>query len=265
MGKVKTVMIGDEVAEEKARKKVAVKREQKKVAKKEESHSELVSESLANASSDSGEMLKQVQHDKKKVVEASSRGQKYLKMKSLVDKSKVYSISEAVKLVKETSYSSFDGTVEVHLNVADKGLRGIVSLPHGTGKEVRVKIADDALIDAIVAGGKIDFDILVAEPSMMPKLARAAKILGPKGLMPNPKTGTIGPDPKKLAEDLAKGQLQWKTEPSFPIVHSILGKVSFDDKKIVENFNALIKSIGKDKIRSVFIKATMGPSVEVGI
>lgn len=243
--------MGDIEAEEAARKKAEEKRAQKKAAKKEEAPVEAAPEP---------EVKKPV---KKKEAERYhfAAGKKYLEAKKLVDPKKVYSPSEAFELVKKTSTSSFDGTVEVHLNVTDKNLRGIVALPNGTGKQVRVRIADDALI----ANPVIDFDILVASPDMMPKLAKIAKILGPKGLMPNPKTGTIGPDPEKLAKELSGGQTQWKTQPDFPIIHATIGKVSWEPKKLADNFAALTKSIGKDKIVSVFVKATMGPAIRTQV
>lgn len=168
-------------------------------------------------------------------------------------------ITEAIDLVKKNSFSKFDGTVEVILNVTDKNLRGNVTLPHGTGKTIRVKIADDALVSTI-ENGRIDFDILVASPDMMPKLAKIAKILGPKGLMPNPKNGTISENPEELVKTLSSS-IQWKTQPDFPIIHTVIGKVSFENKKLGENFTALVKSVGKEKIKTVFLKPTMGPSV----
>ena len=117
----------------------------------------------------------------------------------------------AQSLIDKSSFSKFDGSVELHINVSDKGIRGTVSLPHGTGKQVRVKIADDKLISDLSANGKIDFDILVASPEMMPKLAKIAKILGPRGLMPNPKTNTIGENPSQLVKILSSS-VSWKTQ-----------------------------------------------------
>ena len=247
MGKVKQVIMGDEVAEAEAKKKAAEKRAQKKLAKKEE-----VKE------------VEEVKKEPKKSLKSSpsmpSRGKKYLAVAPLVDKKKVYSLADALDLVKKTSYSKFDGTVEMHLNVMEKGLRGVVSLPHGTGKKIRVRIADDELI----ANPVIDFDILVAHPSMMPKLAKIAKILGPRGLMTNHKTNTISENPEELVKKLT-GSSSWRTETDFPIVHTIIGKVSFEDKKLTENLSVIVKSIGKDKIKSAFLKPTMGPAVRVAI
>ncbi|MBI3558826.1 50S ribosomal protein L1 [Candidatus Gottesmanbacteria bacterium] len=183
------------------------------------------------------------------------------KVKRVQKHLKAGNLTQAINLVKENSFSKFDGAMEVILNVIEKGLRGNVTLPHGTGKTIRVKIADDDLISTI-ENGRIDFDILVAHPSMMPKLAKIAKILGPKGLMPNPKTNTISENPAELVKILSSA-VQWKTQPDFPIIHTVIGKVSFETKKLEENFAALIKSVGKEKIKSVFLKPTMGPSIRV--
>lgn len=191
-----------------------------------------------------------------------SRGKAYLKAKKLIEPSKLYPISQAVELVKKTSLSKFDGTVEVHINTTEKGIRGQVNLPHGTGRKTRVAIADENLISEIEKG-KIDFDILVANQVIMPKLAKVAKILGPRGLMPNPKNGTISIEPEKLALSLSKGQIQFKTEPAAPIIHFVLGKVSFPIKHLEENFKALISAIDPQKIKSVFLTSTMSPAIKV--
>lgn len=273
MGKIKTVIMGDEQAEQKAREKDRLKREQKKLAseKKKSAAAEPVvvaEEEVKTSETETAPASQEKKSKSKKSVAVSkyrfTPGKKHVSASALVDKNKSYSLSEALALVKKTSYSKFDGTVELHVNVTDKGLRGSVTLPHGTGKQIRVKIADDSLIADLEKSGKIDFDILVAHPSMMPKLAKIAKILGPRGLMPNPKTGTIGENPEKLVDSLAKS-VNWKTQQDFPIVHTILGKVSFEDKKLQENYLSIIKSISKDKIQSVFLKATMGPAVKVSL
>ncbi len=190
------------------------------------------------------------------------KGKKFQEKAKLVDKNKLYSVSASVKLVKQTSYSKFVGSVEAHINVKEKGLRGTVNLPYGSGKQIKVVIADDKIVEQIQTG-KIDFDILVADPSMMPRLARVARILGPKGLMPNPKAGTISTEPEKVAKKLSGGELQWKTESEAPIVHFVFGKVDFEDKKLQENLEKLIAAITPEKINSLFIKASMGPSIKV--
>lgn len=195
---------------------------------------------------------------------AKQRSNAYLAAKKLIEPGRLYPIGEAVELLKKTSLVRFDGSVEVHLNTTEKGIRGQVSLPHGTGRTTKIAIADDKLIGEIEKG-KINFDILVASPEMMPKLAKVAKILGPRGLMPNPKSGTISDDPKGLALSLSKGQIQFKTESEAPIIHMVLGKVSFPSKDLEENFNALLSAIGPQKIKKATLCSTMGPGIKIAI
>ncbi|MDP2693172.1 MAG: 50S ribosomal protein L1 [bacterium] len=215
-------------------------------------------------------------------------------LNSKVDKRKVYTLEEAMSLVKATSNVKFDATVEAHIKLGidpkktDQQIRTTVSLPHGTGKTKIVaafvgandeKAAKDAGADfvyneedikKIKDTGKIEFDIAVATPSMMPKLAVAAKILGPKGLMPNPKTETVGSDVKKMITELKKGKVAFKNDDS-GIVHIAIGKVSFADTKLIENFNELIEALKKAKssstkgvfIKSITLTSSMGPSVKV--
>ncbi|MCL4382282.1 MAG: 50S ribosomal protein L1 [Patescibacteria group bacterium] len=199
---------------------------------------------------------------KKAKIKEKKRSTRYLEAKKLIDPGKLYSLSEALSLIKKTNLSRFDGAVEVHLNTTEKGIRGQVSLPHGTGKQIRVAIADDELL-AEIEKGKINFDILVSSPTMMAKLAKVAKILGPKGLMPNPKSGTISQDPEKLAKSLSSGQIQFKTETEAPIIHLVIGKTSFSDKDLEDNFKALIATIGSLKIKTAYLKTTMSPAVKV--
>lgn len=217
--------------------------------------------------------------------------------KKLVDSSKFYSLEEAIKLVKKTSFTKFDGTVDMafRLNLdvrqADQQLRGSVSLPHGTGKAVRVlaasddvtiqKAAKDAGADIVVGSvelteilksEKFDFEIIVTDPKMMPTLGRFGKVLGPKGLMPNPKTGTVTPNVAKAVEDIKKGKANYRTEKN-GIVHTIAGKVSMDDKALLENANVVLDTILKlkpstvkgDYLITFSVAASMGPSVKVKI
>ncbi len=216
--------------------------------------------------SEGGAKPKKVAKQKK----ARVRSKRYVEKASLVDKTKLYPLSDAVTLVKQTSFTTFDGTVELHINLnpaslgEKKDFRGSVTLPHGTGKQVRVVIADDKVL-ADIEAGKINFDILVAHPSMMPKLARVARVLGPKGLMPNPKTGTVTPDPEKRAKELSTGSVNFKTEPDQPIIHLVVGKVSFDDKKLMDNVSAILDAVGRAKITKATISATMSPGVKIAL
>jgi len=264
MGKVKQVVMGDIEAEEKARAKAAEKRAQKKIVKNEEKVEEKV-EVVSEA--EAPEVVK----TEVKAVKASKSGKpnvsgkNYQAQLTKIDKNKLYSPAEAVSLVKKIAFAKFNETIELHINVLEKGIRGNATLPNGTGKQVKVVIATDGLVTDIEKGGKINFDILVASPDMMPKLAKIAKILGPRGLMPNPKTNTISPQPEKLVKDLSGGQIQYKTETNFPIIHTIIGKLDFEDKKLLDNYQVLIKAIGKDKIVSLFLKSTMSPAIGIQV
>jgi len=213
------------------------------------------------------EAEKEVQTEKKeaakKIVE-KVRGKKYQAAKKKFDNVKVYTATEAIKFVKETSYSKFDGTVELHMVVKKAGISAQVALPHQAGKIKKIEIASDATIEKLKTG-KIDFDILIATPEMMPKLVPFARLLGPKGLMPNPKNGTLVPDTKK-AQGFSAGTVALKTEKEAPLIHTVIGKVSQDGKELAENLEAIFKAFGGGKqIDKAYIKATMGPSVKVKV
>lgn len=199
----------------------------------------------------------------KKPLSQKKRGKKYQKAVQKVDKNKLYSIEEAVLVLKSAKYVGFDESFEVHVNTKEQ-LKGEVSLPHGIGKTIKAVVLDDRLLEEIEKG-IINFDILVAHPSFMPKLVKLAKILGPKGLMPNPKNGTLTPNTKEAVEKFEKGSLRYKTESKFPILHQSVGKISFENKQIIENIKALILAISKSKINSVFVTTTMGPSVKLNL
>lgn len=214
----------------------------------------------------------------------------------LVDKEKLYTAEEAIALAKKTANTKFVGSVEVHVHTmidakkTDQAVRGVVSLPHGTGKtkkvvafvtEAKEKEAKDAgaalvggedLIKQIKESEKTDFDIAVAEPSLMPKLAQIAKILGPRGLMPNPKTGTVSTEIGKVIKEIAGGKVDFKNDDSGNI-HQIIGKSNFTDQQLLENFKALLGSIQSAKpaavkgqyLVGVTVNSTMGPGIKVKI
>ncbi len=222
------------------------------------------------------------------------KSKKYTEALSKVEKGKLYTLEEAVKLVKETSTSKFDGTVElaIRLNLDtkknDQQLRGAIVLPHGTGKTKKVlvlakgdqaKAATEAgadyvgdvdMITKIDKENWFDFDVIIATPEMMPLLGRLGKVLGPKGLMPNPKTGTVTVDTKKAVEDVKKGRVEYRTD-SYANVHALVGKVSFDDEKLADNIRAFVEVIIKSKpqaakgvyIKNISIASTMGPGIKV--
>ncbi len=213
-----------------------------------------------------------------------------------VDKNKGYSLEEAVSLAKKTSNAKFDSTLEVAMNLnldvkkADQQLRGAVVLPHGTGKSKKIlvlakgdqaKAATEAgadyvgdmdMITKIEKENWFDFDVIIATPEMMPMIGKIGKLLGPKGLMPNPKTGTVTTDVKKAVEETKKGKVNYRTD-SFGNVHGIFGKSSFDDEKLVENLKTFIEVILKSKpstakgnyVKNISISSTMGPGIKIDL
>jgi large subunit ribosomal protein L1 len=191
------------------------------------------------------------------------RGKRFLAAKKLVDRTKFYPLSEAIKLLKKTSITSFNGSVEVHLVTDKTGLKTEVKFPYKTGKTSKIAIADDKLLTQIKKG-KISFGVLLATPAMMPKLAKYAKILGPKGLMPNPKAGTITNEPKILAKKLSD-KTQIRTEAKAPLIHTLFGKIDQPEKELIKNFNALVTAIGLKNIRKAVICTTMGPGIKIDL
>lgn len=221
-------------------------------------------------------------------------GKKYVEAAKLIDRSKVYEAEEAVALVKKSATAKFDETVELHIRTgcdsrhADQQIRGAVVLPAGTGKDVRVLVfakgakADEAaaagadfvggeeLIPKIQKEGWLDFDVVVATPDMMSVVGRLGKVLGPKGLMPNPKAGTVTMDVTKAIADIKAGKVEYRLDKA-NIIHVTLGKVSFTEEQLVQNFNALMGAIEKAKpssvkgqyLKSISIATTMGPGVKI--
>ena len=282
MGKVRKVILGDEKAEKEQKRKADARREGKKAKKaKVEGVGLKGGERTVLVAGDDlkpevKELMDKVEKGekagkdtkKKKAAGPRIHGKKYQEATKLVNKQTLYPLEEAIKLVKLTSITSFVGTVELHINInpltmgEKKDIRGSVTLPHGSGKQVRVVVADDAIIDEISAG-KINFDILIAHPSMMPKLAKVARVLGPKGLMPNPKTGTVTTDVEKRVKELSTGQVQFKSEPENPIIHLAVGKVTFTEDQLKENIEAVLRAMGKNKILKATITTTMGPGIKL--
>ena len=221
-------------------------------------------------------------------------GKKYVEASKKVEKNNLYTPEEAIKLVKDTSVTKFDSTVEVAIKLnldtkkADQQLRGSLVLPNGTGKTKRVLvIAKGAAAEAAKAAGAdfvgeaemidkiekenwFDYDVIVCTPDMMAQLGKLGKVLGPKGLMPNPKTGTVTMDTKKAVDDIKKGMIEYRTD-SYGNIHSIIGKVSFDDKKLLENLKYIVSTIVKAKptavkgnyITNISISSTMGPGIKI--
>ncbi len=222
------------------------------------------------------------------------KGKKYLEAAKLVDRTVQYEIPEAVSIVKKTAVAKFDETIEVHIRTgcdgrhADQQIRGAVVLPHGTGKTVKVLVfaknakADEALaagadyvgaeelIPKIQNEGWLDFDVVVATPDMMGVVGRLGRVLGPKGLMPNPKAGTVTMDVTKAIADIKAGKIEYRLDKS-NIIHAPIGKASFTEEQLQDNFQTLIDAIRKAKpaavkgqfLKSVTMASTMGPGVKL--
>jgi len=232
----------------------------------------------------------------KRKPQTAPHSKRFADLVTKIDKTKTYPIAEAIKLVKETATTKFDSSVDVAIRTgidpkkSEQQIRTIAILPHGTGKKIKIAViapadkqkeakeagadlvAGEELIDEIAKTQKINFDVLITVPEMMKNLAKVAKFLGPKGLMPNPKTETVTPNIKKAVEDLKKGKITFKTDDTGNI-HVLIGKVSFDDNKLIENFEAFIESLNRVKpsglkgnlINSITISSTMGPGIKVQI
>lgn len=199
----------------------------------------------------------------KKKKESQGRSKKYVAVRANVDRTKLYDVFAAVELVKKLSYSSFEGTVSADILVKEGVTQVDAMLPHSTGKKIRVAIASDEVIKEIEAGN-INFDVLVASRQFVPKLAKLAKVLGPKGLMPNPKNGTITDNPEAKKKELEGGKVTYKAEKKQPVMHVTVGKVSMETHQLVENLTALMTALENRMVRMT-ISATMSPGVKVKI
>lgn len=224
------------------------------------------------------------------------KSKKYVEATKKVEKTKAYTLEEAVKLVKETSITNFDSSVEIAIRLnldtkkADQQLRGATVLPNGTGKTKKVLVlakgehataakeagadyvGDMDMIEKISKENWFDFDVMIATPDMMPALGKIGRVLGPKGLMPNPKTGTVTMDPAKAVADAKAGRVEYRTD-SFGNVHAVIGKVSFSEEDLKENLNAFVSTIMKirpasvkgDYVKNIAITSTMGPGIKISL
>lgn len=224
------------------------------------------------------------------------KSKRYASLVQNVEKNKMYDYKEAIKLVKETSNLKFDSTIEVAMNLnldtkkADQQLRGAIALPNGTGKTKKILVlakgeqarmanevgadyvGDTDMIEKMEKENWFPFDVIVATPEMMPLLGKIGKILGPKGLMPNPKTGTVTMEVDKAVNEIKKGKVNYRTD-SFGNVHGIIGKSSFDNKMLEENLSAFVNTILKAKpttvkgtyVKNISISSTMGPGIKIDL
>ncbi|RLC34471.1 hypothetical protein DRH14_02905 [Candidatus Shapirobacteria bacterium] len=198
-------------------------------------------------------------------VKKAKHSKKYLQAKKKIKQDKLYALEEAVKLAQQSSTSSFDGKIEAHILTAHQpGKIAEITFPHLKTADKKIVIADSSIIKQI-KDNKIDFDILVASPAVMPKLLPLAKVLGPKGLMPNPKNGTLSDKPEEAVKKLAVAKLVLKTEKKAPLLHVVIGQVSQPTKEIVANLKELIKVVQANKIKKLSLCPTMGPSIKVKI
>ena len=222
------------------------------------------------------------------------RSKKYVEATSKIEAGKLYNATEAIKLAKETALTKFDGTIELALNLnidakkSDQTLRGSLVMPNGTGTSKKVLViakgesankakeagadyvGDKDMLDKIKNEAWFDFDVLVATPDMMPEVGKIGNILGPRGLMPNPKTGTVTPKVEDAVKDIKKGMISYRND-SYGNIHTVIGKSSFGDKKLLENLNYVISTINKAKpaavkgvlIKTITVSSTMGPGIRV--
>ena len=191
------------------------------------------------------------------------RGKKYRGVVTLIDRSISYAPEAAIELIKKTATAGFDSAVELHAKLKTEGVRGTLVLPNGNGKVRRVAIADDETIEKIAAG-TIDFDVLLAMPAQMPKLAKYAKFLGPKGLMPSPKSGTVTENPEAAIAEINGGRVEYRADKT-SVVHMSIGKTSFSTEKLLENYQAVEQMLLASKIQTISLASTMGPGVKVAL
>lgn len=302
MGKIRVKTIGIEEEEDKEKKKIRERNEAKKAeaakmlaeketsspviasppkadelrkalpADRQESSEEIAASSLTPRNDEDKPEIKVKKVKKSKFADPKKNKHSagYLAIASTVDMNKTYSLSEALKLLSKVKRTKFDETVELHINTQEKGISGNVTLKHGTGKKARIEIADhnddakhvEELVEKI-KGGQIDFDILIATPDTMPKLAVVARFLGPRGLMPNPKNGTINPKPKDAMKKFEGGQINFKTEAKAPIIHLAIGKLSFGDEKLADNIKGVLQAVQAKNIKNITLKSTMSPGIKI--
>jgi large subunit ribosomal protein L1 len=283
MGKIRVKTLGIDELEEKEKQEAKKRQEEKKqyeekkvvvkapgmkggervvsVGPSEEELAKLEEKEAIATETKEPEKKEDKKQKKAKFVKAP-RSKKYQTLTASFDKGKTYSLSEGLELLEKLQRGSFDETVELHINTVSTGISGNITLPHGTGKKTKVVIADDKLILEIEKG-IINFDILVAHPSIMPKLAKVARVLGPKGLMPNPKNGTITDKPEELVKKYEGGQISFRTELKAPLLHLSVGKISFGKTKLTDNIKALVQAVKKENIQKVTLKSSMSPGIKI--
>lgn len=277
MGKIRVKTLGDESLEAEQKNETKKRKESKKNAKAPGAKGgerlvavgpteEELTQTIIPQEAEAGKEEKKPKAKKEKFKKETKRlrSKSYQTTAAGIDRKKIYPLKEALMLLSELKRAKFDETVELHINTTETGITASVTLPNGTGKKTRVAVADETLI-AQVEKGKIDFDILLASPQIMPKLAKVARVLGPKGLMPNPKNGTVTSNPAEMIKKYEGGHMQLKTEAKFPIIHLSVGKLSFGEKKIEENIRTVLEAIPSAKVQNITLKLTMSPGVKIAV
>lgn len=280
MGKTKTKIMDDGQVEES-------KKPAKKLGRQDELVERLKAELEDEAPTKKGVKPEKVLETKptqetpkarpKKPGKVKPRSKKYQEISKDLDKTKTYPLNEALEMVKKLSYTKFTGTLEVHINTISTGMRGLISLPFVSGKKLQILAfgkgaessgADVAGTDSVIEEinkGKVNFDLIITTPEWMPKLTKVARILGPKGLMPNPKNGTITDDLKKSVESFQMGKTEYKTEQKAAVIHLGLGKLNQPTEELSANIKTLVQTLGKTRIKKVTLSPTMGPSVKLDL
>lgn len=276
MGKKRMAVLGSE-NEDQVKAQAAVKRDQKKLREGKTAKAPGLAggQRVIDTAEESLRELEAIEA-KQQQVEAGVEGEAPAKVKKVKVRSKTYqaakakvnpenkySLKDALKLLREVSYSKANDTVELHVTLRDLGFSKDVDLPFATGKVRKVAIADTATL-AKIESGKVDFDVLLASPADMPKLVKFAKVLGPKGLMPNPKNGTLVDNPEAAAKKLSGSNLiSIRTEKDAPVVHTIAGKLSMEDDKLSKNISAIMAVLPTGKATKIVLKSTMSPAIKL--
>lgn len=206
------------------------------------------------------------------VTHQAARSRRYQDLATKFDRARTYEPEQAIELAKETAVGKFDQVIELHIRLTPpKGKKGdveryrtIVTLPHGTGKEPKIGVLDEAMIDAIAKKGDTEFDILLASPDLMPKVAKIAKILGPKNKMPNPKTGTVTDNPEAAKAAIVSGRIEVRADADHNL-HQAIGRASWSVEKLLENYRALKASLPQHRLQRAVVCATFGPGIAVDL
>jgi len=199
----------------------------------------------------------------KKLKQPKIRSNNYKTAYKKFDKEKTYKLADAVKLLREVSYSKFDATVELHIGTKSNPVNVNVTLPHSTGKDKVIEVATEKTIEKLKSG-KVEFDVLLATADMMPKLVPFARLLGPRGLMPNPKNGTLVKSAKD-AEKFSANSTNLKTQKDANVIHTTVGKLSLKNSELIDNAKAIFDAVGEKQIVKIFLKSTMSPSIKVAV